>query len=291
MLKEKQLDGTIYDKSVIAAGRIKTMAPIAERMYGGYTVMVSGGKDSSVITDLAIRAGVKCAFKTAWTGIEYPETVKFLRSEKKRIETLGFSFDFIIPRDKEGKQVTMWKLIEKWGLPGRTNRFCCRELKENTSGNCYSVLGVRWAESARRRNTRRLHEERSPMPERFMTNSDNDAVRRWSENCMKRNEYILNPIIEWSDEEVWEYIRERRLPYNPLYDTGRRRVGCIGCPMRANRKELEENPRYAALYKRAAGRFLEARARNRKGYKKDLNTYYTWWVNFCGGKRRDADYE
>jgi 3'-phosphoadenosine 5'-phosphosulfate sulfotransferase (PAPS reductase)/FAD synthetase len=60
MLREKQLDGTIYDKTVIAIDRIKTMAPIAERIYGGYTVMVSGGKDSSVITDLAIRAGVKC---------------------------------------------------------------------------------------------------------------------------------------------------------------------------------------------------------------------------------------
>jgi 3'-phosphoadenosine 5'-phosphosulfate sulfotransferase (PAPS reductase)/FAD synthetase len=57
MLRERQLDGTIYDKTAISIDRIKTMAPIAGRIYGGYTVMVSGGKDSSVITDLAIRAG------------------------------------------------------------------------------------------------------------------------------------------------------------------------------------------------------------------------------------------
>jgi hypothetical protein len=38
MLRERQLDGTIYDKTTIAIDRIKTMAPIAERIYGGYTV-------------------------------------------------------------------------------------------------------------------------------------------------------------------------------------------------------------------------------------------------------------
>jgi 3'-phosphoadenosine 5'-phosphosulfate sulfotransferase (PAPS reductase)/FAD synthetase len=53
MLRERQLDGTTYDKTLIAIERIKTMAPVAERIYGGYAVMVSGGKDSSVIADLA----------------------------------------------------------------------------------------------------------------------------------------------------------------------------------------------------------------------------------------------
>jgi phosphoadenosine phosphosulfate reductase len=89
MLREIQLDGKVYDKTAIAIERIKTMAPIAENIYGKYTVMVSGGKDSSVITDLAIRSGVKCRFEVSWTGIEYPQTVCFLRREKKRIEDLG----------------------------------------------------------------------------------------------------------------------------------------------------------------------------------------------------------
>jgi phosphoadenosine phosphosulfate reductase len=288
MLREKQLDGTIYDKTVIALERIKTMAPIAERIYGGYTVMVSGGKDSSIITDLAIRAGVPIKFEVSWTGIEYPATVYFLRSEKKRIEAMGYSFDFIIPRDRDGKQITMWKLIEKYGFPSRQMRFCCERLKEEAGQNAYCILGIRWAESARRKTGRFIHEMAG---RKMMTNNDNEAARRMTENCMKKNKYMLNPIIEWSDDEVWEYIKEHNLPYNPLYDSGHKRVGCIGCPMRANRKELEENPRYAALYKKAAGRFLETRAKNREGYKKDLNAYYAWWVNFCGGKRENRNYE
>jgi phosphoadenosine phosphosulfate reductase len=286
MLREIQLDGTVYDKAVTAVKRIKTMAPIAGRIYGGYTVMVSGGKDSSVITDLAVRAGVKCKFETSWTGIEYPETVYFLRREKRRLEALGYSFDFIIPRDRDGKQITMWKLIEKYGFPSRGMRFCCERLKETAGRNAYCILGIRWAESAKRKAGRFIHEIAG---RKMMTNNDNNAQRRMTENCLKKNKYMLNPIIEWSDDEVWEYIKERNLPYNPLYDAGHKRVGCIGCPMRANRKELEENPRYAALYKKAAGKFLENGAKNREGYKKDIDSYYAWWVNFCGGKREGGN--
>ena len=90
---------------------------------------------------------------------------------------------------------------------------------------------------------------------------------------------MLNPIIEWSDDEVWEYINECGLPYNPLYDRGHKRVGCIGCPMKSNKRELEENPRFAALYKKAAGIYLATRAKKREGHKKDIDTYYTWWTN------------
>jgi phosphoadenosine phosphosulfate reductase len=288
MLRELQLDGTIYDKTNVAIERIKTMAPVAEQIYGGYTVMVSGGKDSSVITDLAICAGIKCKFEVSWTGIEYPETVYFLRREKQRIEALGFSFEFIIPRDANGKQITMWKLIEAYGFPTRQMRFCCERLKEVAGRNAYCILGIRWAESVKRKAGRFIHEIAG---HKLMTNSDNEATRRMTENCMRKNKYMLNPIIDWSDDEVWEYIREHHLPYNPLYDMGHKRVGCIGCPMRTNRKELIENPRYAALYKKAAGRFLETKAKGRVGIKKDIDTYYGWWVDFCSGTRRESNYE
>ena len=264
MLREIQLDGTTYDKVEVALERIKTMAPSAENIYGGYTVMVSGGKDSTVITDLAIRAGVKCKFEVSWTGIEYPETVYFLRREKERIEALGYSFEYIIPRDKEGKQITMWKLIEKHGFPTRQMRFCCERLKEVAGRNAFCILGIRWSESSRRKE-RKIYEVAG---REMMTNNDNEATRRITENCMKKKKFMLNPIIDWTDDDVWEYIKERQLPYNRLYDFGHKRVGCIGCPMRANKKELEDNPRYAFLFKKAAQKFLENRANSREGNKK-----------------------
>jgi phosphoadenosine phosphosulfate reductase len=39
----------------------------------------------------------------------------------------------------------------------------------------------------------------------------------------------LNPVANWSREEVWNYVRENGLPYNPLYDAGYRSIGCVPC--------------------------------------------------------------
>ena len=39
----------------------------------------------------------------------------------------------------------------------------------------------------------------------------------------------LNPLAEWSEEEVWEYVRERGVPYHPLYDRGYTSIGCAPC--------------------------------------------------------------
>jgi phosphoadenosine phosphosulfate reductase len=179
----------------------------------------------------------------------------------------------------------MWKLIEKYGFPTRHIRFCCERLKEVAGQNAYCILGIRWAESIRRKKGRAIHEIAGRV---MMTNNDNEATRRMNENCMKKNKFMLNPIIDWSDNEVWEYIHERVLPYNPLYDSGHKRVGCIGCPMRNNKKELEDNPKWAALYKKSAFKFLQKPHPNHgQGNKKDIDTYYQWWIDFCAGKRRN----
>jgi phosphoadenosine phosphosulfate reductase len=55
-----------------------------------------------------------------------------------------------------------------------------------------------------------------------------DAVERieWDEG----NGIIkLNPLADWSEEEVWDYIRTNDLPYNTLYDDGYPSIGCAPC--------------------------------------------------------------
>jgi len=41
--------------------------------------------------------------------------------------------------------------------------------------------------------------------------------------------YKLSPLFDWSDEEVWQYIRHHDVPYNTLYDLGFRSIGCAPC--------------------------------------------------------------
>jgi phosphoadenosine phosphosulfate reductase len=94
-----------------------------------------------------------------------------------------------------------------------------------------------------------------------------------------QGKYVLNPIVDWTDEDVWEFIDKRKLPVNPLYGMGYKRVGCIGCPLNTRgAEELEAYPRYKAAYMRAGGRYLERR--REKGSPmawESAEEYYRWW--------------
>lgn len=91
-----------------------------------------------------------------------------------------------------------------------------------------------------------------------------------------------NPIIDWTDREVWDYIRAERLPVNPLYECGYSRVGCIGCPMAgavARQRGFARYPTYQAAYIRAFDRMIEERTRCGKAtsWENGLDVFH-WWI-------------
>jgi phosphoadenosine phosphosulfate reductase len=267
MLVENSLFGAV-DKAEIAIERIKLFSDFAQKMNPeGYFVCISGGKDSAVIMDLVIRAKVPAAFYHQHTGIDHPETIYFIRREKTRAEALGYTFKINIPRYRDGTQRTMWKGIETYGLPSRQQRWCCRRLKEFGGTGRYCITGVRWAESARRKKDRGIHEH---IQKHTHLNNDNDMSRKLSETCLIRQKMLLNPIIDWSDDEVWEYIHARNLPMNPLYALGFKRVGCIGCPL-PNTNDIEQYPRFYALYKKSAAKFI--------AHKKEIGSKIPAWMS------------
>ena len=81
------------------------------------------------------------------------------------------------------------------------------------------------------------------------------------EMCYKNHTTLINPIIDWTDAEVWEFIREYNIPYCSLYDEGFKRLGCIGCPMGTvehRRLEFERWPKYKDLYLKAFEKMVES---------------------------------
>jgi phosphoadenosine phosphosulfate reductase len=290
MLNENTLFGP-RDKVAIAIARIREFEPMAlQNNSAGYHVCISGGKDSSVIQELCIMAGVKCEFVHAHTSVDHPETVYFIRREQERLQSMGHIFRVEYPRYRDGKQKTMWNLISEKGLPTRLYRWCCVELKEFSGVGRYCVTGVRWQESAARKSNRGLHEDSGKRKaQHIILNNDNDMKRRLMESCIPKRKFILNPIIDWLEADVWDFIKERGVPVNPLYAQGQKRIGCIGCPMasKQQRKELKENPVYRALYVNAAGKCLDyrkTRGSSSDGIYKNAETFFSWWVS---GKRLD----
>ena len=148
-------------------------------------------------------------------------------------------------------RVTMWSLIpQKLMPPTRVVRYCCSVLKEQGGKGRMITTGVRWAESAKRRKNRGIYEKQSAdISRRITISNDNDDARRLFENCRLQAKRVCNPIVDWTDSDVWGYIRSEHIPVNLLYERGFHRVGCIGCPLagRAGRQfEFGRYPTYRA---------------------------------------------
>ena len=90
--------------------------------------------------------------------------------------------------------------------------------------------------------------------------TDNVADAPMFKFCHNYHKKILNPIIDWTDEEVWEFIREYNVTYCELYDRGFKRIGCIGCPMSTKAKqELDAYPKFKKLYLKAFEEMIKVR--------------------------------
>ena len=91
----------------------------------------------------------------------------------------------------------------------------------------------------------------------------------------------VNPIIDWSDDDVWEFIEKYSVPYCELYDQGYTRLGCVGCPMGANQeRELERWPYFRHKYLQAFGEMLKERKKaglpNERW--KNPEDVMAWWL-------------
>lgn len=236
----------------------------------GYYLAFSGGKDSQVIYHLAKMSGVRFRAHYHITTVDPPELVRFIRKAYP---------DVVMDRP----ETSMWKLIVEKGFPPtRNTRYCCDHLKERYGQGCFVITGVRWAESRKRAERGLAEISGSRKPKMVLLNNDNDESRRTIENCQVRGKLVLNPIISWTEEDVWSFIHQYVHQYCALYDCGFSRLGCIGCPMASTRSrlmELKRYPGYEKAYLRAFERMLKKRLEKQKETQwKTAEDVYRWWL-------------
>lgn len=281
----------IYGKDKVETA-IDTMRFFEPKDGSGFYLAFSGGKDSVVLKALADMAGVKYDAHYRVTSVDPPELVRFVKTfPDVRMDH---------PMDKDGKPITMWNLIPKKGLPpARIARYCCQYLKETGGEGRMTLTGVRWAESRNRQENQgrvtiygKKTEEtdffaRTPRggvvlkeEARIFLNNDNDESREVVDFCIKQRKTVVNPIIDWTDDEIWEFIEEYKIRYCSLYDEGFKRLGCIGCPLagaKAQMKEFERWPKYKTLYIRAFDKMIEQNPECMKSWKTGQDVF-GWWV-------------
>ena len=159
--------------------KVRQSVSLIQKAVGDKVVEVaySGGKDSDVILELTKMAGVKYRAIYKNTTIDPVGTVKHCK--EKGCE---------IVRPKNG--ITFFKLVEQIGFPNRYKRFCCKHLKEYKILDM-AIIGVRKSESMKR-----AERYKEPVECRFY-------------GSKKKHAQVIYPILEWSDENVVEFIKER----------------------------------------------------------------------------------
>jgi phosphoadenosine phosphosulfate reductase len=231
----------------------------------GYEVEVaySGGKDSDVILELARMSGIKYRAIYKNTTIDPPGTIAHVIANG--VEVL---------RPKR----TFFKIIEENGLPNRFRRFCCGYLKEFKVLD-RNIMGVRKAESNKRKA--RYNE---PTECRFY-------------GSKKEHAEAFYPILDWTDQDVVDFIIDRNIKLHPLYYRAdgsidpKRRLGCMCCPLAGLRIRIDYFKRYPNMVKayiRAAQRYRDKHpdAKTVKAY----DNVYEWFYRdvFC---YRQSDFE
>lgn len=268
-----------------AIERIKNASQMAIAHYGKPLVLMeSGGKDSAICRELVRRSGVPHEIVHNLTTADAPQTIYYIRERFRKAEDDGIPCTVNSPSYK-GQRTTMWQLIPLKKIPPtRLARYCCEVLKESSGAGRFIVTGVRWAESYKRKS-RGIYESLARIKEnKVIINNDNDDRRMLFESCRIKSRHICNPIVDWSDRDVWEYIRAEKIPLNPLYDQGYFRVGCIGCPMAGKQRyrEFAMLPTYERAYKRAFEEMLLIREKDgkedRTGKWKDAESVFRWWM-------------
>ena len=189
-----------------------------------------------MILQLAKEAGVNYRAIYKNTTIDPPGTIRHVKE---------MGAEILMPK------ATFFELIRKNGLPNRFTRYCCRVLKEYKVLD-KAIIGIRRSESTKR-------------AARY---SEPTQCRYYGAKKPENHVEQILPILDWTDEDVLDFITDRNLKLAPVYyDTDgaihiERRLGCMCCPMISEKKrvaQFKQYPKMALAYIKAMQAYREAK--------------------------------
>ncbi len=169
----------------------EVLAQAVERHHPRLVMACSFQKEESVLIDMLMEIEPQARVFTIDTGVLFPETYDVWCKVEERY---GLSVEV---QDASGP----------WSADN-----CCGDAK--VTGLNRALEGTEaWITGIRR--------EQSP------TRANSEHVERDE----ARGIWKFNPLVDWTEKDVWTYLNERELPYNPLHDQGYASIGCAPCTL------------------------------------------------------------
>lgn len=168
---------------------------------------VSFGAEDQVLTDLLVRSGEPVRFFTLDTGRQFEETY---RTMERTIERYGIRFEVFAPDTRELESLVAERGPNLFYSGIEDRKACCRVRKLNPLARALAGLEA-WICGLRR--------------EQSVTRNRVEAVSFDAEHGLHK----VCPLFDWSEDDVWSYIRARGVPYNPLHDKRFKSIGCAPC--------------------------------------------------------------
>ncbi len=180
---------------------------INERLGDRVALATSFGAEDQVLTDMLCRINNQPSIFTLDTGRLPEETYEVMQATR---EKYGIQIDALFPDYKEIEQMLNRYGPNLFRESVEARKLCCRvrkiePLKRKLSGLEAWICGLRSEQSVTRTDIKRIE-----FDENF--------------GLIK-----ISPLADWTTEQVWNYIRENKVPYNKLHDKGYPSIGCAPC--------------------------------------------------------------
>ena len=207
MKQELSLIARELDGQLSGTGAEHILAHILHAYRGTVALASSLGLEDQVLTDMIHRIAPSTPIFTLDTGRLFPETYSLI--ERTNL-TYGIRIRLYFPDYREVEQMTAEHGVNPFYESVEKRRLCCRirkihPLKRAFAGLNVWICGLRHDQSVTRAGLRTVE---------------------WDE---QNGLLKVNPLIDWSEEQVWGYIRTHGVPYNRLHDRGYPSIGCQPC--------------------------------------------------------------